>query len=174
MNKPVLVLVMSEKCGACQNFKRKALPELEKELKNDSRFKFVSLDFPDMTVPNNKDGKEFHPELRNGFVEFFPTFLLFPGNLWNDKNSKLKGVAKHDLKINPNVDYSKNSIISWIEETLKTNPLFINSNIDINDKIKNTNPYGSYAKLGDDGYYSVPTYGTYNIFKGTKPDNDEM
>ena len=157
MNKPVLVLVMSQKCGACHNFKAKMLPELEKDLKNDNRFRFLVLDLPDMGVPKTgRDiaGNEFHPDLKNGFVQFFPTFLLFPGNLWNDKNSRLKGVPKHDMEKNPKVDYSRASILSWIDSTIETDPLFSNSFPKTNKK-----------------EYVVPTYGTYNRFKGTKTDS---
>ena len=164
MDKPVLVLVMSEACGACQNFKRKILSDLEKDLRNDSRVRFVVLEFPTMAIPQNKDGREYHPELRNGFVEFFPTFLLFPGNLWNNKDSKLKGVAKHSLKKNSQVDYSKSSILSWIDETLRKDSLFFSSNIVLTE---NGKPL--YSK---EGYYTVPTYGTYNRFRPTKTDDD--
>lgn len=152
MNKPVLVLVMSQMCGACHNFKKKMLPELERDLNPDNRFRFLVLDLPEMGVPRTgKDinGNEFHPDLKNGFIEFFPTLLLFPGNLWNNKDSKLKGVAKHDLKENPKVDYSKASIFSWIDETIRNDPLFSNNQ----KKPEN---------------YIVPTYGTYNRFKGSK------
>ena len=158
MNKPVLVLVMSQLCGACHNFKKKMLPELERELKGDNRFRFLVLDLPEMGVP--RSGKainenEFHPDLKNGFVEFFPTLLLFPGNLWNNKDSKLKGVPKHDLKKNPEVDYSKNSILSWIDKTIRNNSMFSGNNTN-SKKTEN---------------YIVPTYGTYNRFKGTKIDD---
>lgn len=162
MNKPVLVLVMSQQCPACQNFKKKMLPELEKEFKNDNRFRFVVLDFPKMEIPINKDGKEYHPELRNGFVEFFPTFLLFPGNLWNNKDSKLKGVAKHVLSKNPKPDYSKASILGWIDETIKRDPLFTGTPI-VTDNVRPMAP-----KQLEDGKFLVPTYGTYNRFRSGK------
>lgn len=171
MNKPVLVLVMSQMCGACQNFKRKGLPALERDLKNDSRFRFIVLDFPEMAIPVNKDGKEYHPELRNGFVEFFPTFLLFPGHLWNNKDSKLKGVAKHDLRKNPNVDYSKASIISWIEETINQDPLFNSSNIMLINNNNYNNNHNNHNNHRETEKYVVPTYGTYNRFKSTKIDD---
>ena len=166
MNKPVVVLVMSQMCGACQQFKKKMLPELKKELENDPRVKFVILDFPEMGVPINKEGKDYHPELRNGFVKFFPTFLMFPGYLWNNKDSKLKGVAKHDLEKNPNVDYSKASILSWIDNTIKKDPLFTTNTI----QTDNSKPMA--PKQTDDGKYMVPTYGTYNRYKSTKINND--
>lgn len=150
MAKPVLVLVMSKMCGACQNFKAKMLPELEKELKKDPRFRFIILDFPNMAIPLDKSGKEFHPNLRN-FIEFFPTFLLFPGNLWDDPSSNLKGVAKHELKKNPNIDYSKSSLNSWIEDTLKRDPLF--------------NDDSSTFKTKND---MIPTVGTHNLFRSMK------
>jgi thiol-disulfide isomerase/thioredoxin len=166
MNKPVLVLVMSQQCPACSNFKKKMLPELEKEFKNDSRIRFVLLDFPKMEIPISKDGKDYHPELRNGFVEFFPTFLLFPGNLWNNKDSKLKGVAKHVLSKNPKPDYSKASIVNWIDETIRKDPLFTNnSNVILADNTKPMAP-----KQLEDGKYLVPTYGTYNRFKASRID----
>lgn len=160
MSKPVLVLVMSDMCGACQNFKRKLLPDLERELKRDSRFNFIVLNFPEMAIPSN--GKDFHPELKNGFVEFFPTFILFPGHLWNNRNSKLQGVPKHSMKNNPKVDYSKSSILSWVNDTINNNPMFNSS----------TGNMGSLARpLGDDRY-AVPTYGTYNLYQSTKADRE--
>lgn len=167
MNKPVLVLAMSEKCGACVQFKRKMLPELEKELNNDSRIKFVVLDFPEMMIPQTTQGLTYHPELRNGFVRFFPTFILFPGNLWNNHNSKLKGVIKHGDEPNPRPDYSKPSISSWIDETLKT-PGF--SEIQV-EKIK---PSGPLTRSLNNGKFVVPTVGTYNRFKNTRLDDSEL
>ena len=173
MNKPVLVFVMSEKCGACQNFKKKMLPDLQRELGNSSQFKFLVLDFPNMAIPAQVEGMTYHPDLRNGFIEFFPTLLLFPGNLWNNSQSKLKGVAKHDLKKNPQIDYSKSSINSWINTTLKNDPLFSNNDTEI-QLTENGKPLGKYAKSLDNGNYVVPTVGTYNRFKKTKIDDDLM
>lgn len=151
MNKPVLVLVMSEKCGACQNFKRKMLPDLERDLNKNNSFDFVVLDFPEMVI-NGNDVKNtyYHPELKNGFVEFFPTFLLFPGDLWYNRETKLKGVPKHN---NTNVDYSKSSIISWINDTVDRESMFSD-------------------RKGNSNSYVVPTYGTYNKFKSTKIDDN--
>src|SRR5665647_1415124 len=118
----VLVLVMSQKCGACQRFK-KSLPELEKPLNNDKRFEFVVLEFDDFTIPAPK-GNQYHPELRN-FIKWFPSFILFPSNLWNNHKSTLKGVIKHGDEATPKIDYSLSSLNSWISEALK-NPMFSN------------------------------------------------
>jgi hypothetical protein len=159
---------MSQKCGACLKFKQKMLPDLENILKRDTRINLKILDFPQMAIP--KDSKDFHPGLRNGFVTFFPTMILFPGNLWNDKKSQLKGVPKHD---NPasQIDYSKNSILSWIDTTLNKHHLFSNNNdlphID-------TNSSNSLIRKLPNGNYRVPTHGTYTKYKNTKIDNEML
>ena len=125
MNKPILLIVMSEKCGACQGFKKKMLPDLEKEFRNDGRVRLEVLDFPDFGIPTKLEGKEYHPELKNGFVEFFPSMFLVPANIWNNKDTKLKLVPKHKGP-NPKIDYSKASVSSWVDETLKKDTLFTN------------------------------------------------
>ena len=154
MNKPVLVLVLSKTCGACANFKRKTLPDLENEFAGNNSINFVVLDFPDMSVTSsNPSVGNYHPELRNGYVRFFPTVALFPGNLWNDHKSKLKGVVKHGDENPPQIDYSKTSIVEWVNDTVKNNSLFSNSNY------KPMKPY------------VVPTYGQ---FHSTKIDETEM
>jgi len=118
-----------------------------------------------MTIPVSNN---YHPELRNGFVRFFPTFILFPGNLWNNHKSKLKGVIKHGDEQQPRIDYSKNSISSWIDETLKT-PLFIE-----NSTVENNKPMGFLSKSLENGKYVVPTIGTYTRFKNTRLDDSEI
>ena len=151
MNKPVVVIVLSQRCGACMNFKRK-LPDLKSALENDTRIKTVVLDFPEMAIPKyNNDVGIYHPELRTGFVKFFPTIALFPGNIWNSHEMKLKGVVKHgDEEAPPKVDFSKSSVMKWINETIKDNPIFENS---------------------ENKTYVVPTYGQ---FKNTKIDESEL
>ena len=158
MNKPVLVFVFSSQCGACINFKRQMLPELEKELANDSRFTYTILDFPTMQIPNSMPNMKFHPELKNGFVKFFPTLMLVPGNIWNNTKSKLKAVVKHGDQEIPKVDYSKNGILSWINETITKNSMFTSNT--------NSNP----LPKSEDGRYVVPTYGQ---FRHSKIDESE-
>lgn len=151
MNKPVVVIVLSERCGACMNFKRKNLPELKAALEKDSRINTVILDFPEMAIPKfNNDVGVYHPDLRTGIVRFFPTIALFPGNLWNSHETKLKGVIKHGDEEMPKVDYSKSAVLKWINETINNNPLF--------EKFENKS-------------YVVPTYGQ---FKSTKIDETEL
>ena len=112
---------------------------------------FIILDFPDMAVtPANPSVGNYHPDLKN-FVRFFPTVALFPGNLWNDHKAKLRGVVKHGDEENPRVDYSKTSIFSWIEDTIKNNDLF------------------SKAVFGKN--IIVPTYGQ---FRSSKIDETEL
>lgn len=150
MNKPVVVIVLSQTCGACMNFKRK-LPDLKSALENDTRIKTVILDFPEMSIPKfNNDVGVYHPDLRTGFVKFFPTVALFPGNIWNSHETKLKGVVKHENDEMSKIDYSKSSILKWINETINNNLLFENS---------------------ENKTYVVPTYGQ---FKNTKLDETEL
>ena len=152
-----LVLVMSEQCVACQNFKRKALPDLEKELRKNPKFEFIVLNFPEMMIPARLSGMDYHPQLRNGIVQFYPTFILFPAELWKDSRSELKGVPKYTdqmLKTTP-IDYSKKSILTWVDETLQKDPLFTQKN-----NKKNLNEF------------VIPTLGTYTRFHLTKINSD--
>ena len=151
--KPVLLIVTSKSCGACTNFKKRQLPELEKELKTDDRITIETLDYPDFNV-----SAELKP-----YIKFFPSIMLIPGNLWNTK--KLKGIVKHGdedmskLKI----DYSVNSIKKWIDETLK-NEMFQSS---LPERLN-----GPLTRPLEDGRYVVPTYGTFKKFKSMPPDED--
>lgn len=147
-NKPILLFVVSSSCGACVNFKRKVLPDLEKELEKDSRLSYQIAEFEDMRFqkPINVNP---HPELKH-FVRFFPTLMVVPANLWNNHKSKLKAVVKHGEEENPNVDYSKNGILSWVNETLK-NPLF--SNVEKSETyIIPTYGQFRHSKIGDTNY----------------------
>jgi hypothetical protein len=157
-----LVLVMSEQCGACQQFKARLLPTIQRDLENDHRFKFVILEFPTMRV-NPPKNNEYHPDLRN-FIKWFPTFIMFPSNLWENSRSKLTGVIKHGDEENPKIDYSRNSLFSWIDETLKK-PGFSSNNILVVD---NGKPLGSMSKHTVDGKHYVPTLGTYTKFRNAK------
>ncbi len=157
MSKPIVLLFFSKTCGACVNFKRKLLPELEKEMSADSRITYQIIEFNDMQIPN--DGK-YHPELKNGFIRFFPTLMIVPANLWNNHKSKLKAVVKHGDEERPNVDYSKASILSWINDTITKNPLF--------QVEKN---FGPLSRSTDDGRHVIPTYGQ---FRNSKLDESEL
>jgi hypothetical protein len=157
-NKPILLFVVSSVCGACVNFKRKMLPELEKELSNDPRLTYQIVEFEDMQFrkPINVTP---HPDLK-GFVKFFPTIMLVPANLWNDRSSKLKAVVKHGDEESPNIDYSKNSILSWINTSLK-NPIFQN-------EVDRSN---QSSRSHENGRYTIPTYGQFRHSKVDESDN---
>lgn len=169
-----LVLVMSEVCGACQQFKKNMLPALKNDLENDSRFNFIIKEFPTMVIGPPKNN-EYHPELRN-FVRFFPTFIVFPEHLWDNPKSKLKGIVKHGSEENPKIDYSKNSLNNWINESLK-NPMFSGGVVVTNSKLAgvpgNVNT-GSTLKISADGKYYAPTYGTYMRIRPGNPDYEDV
>jgi len=127
------------------------MSKLIKALQNDGSVRIRSIiidDMRDFTL-----GNEYHPQLQSK-VHFFPTFILFPGNLWNNHKTKLKGIIKHGDEPQPKIDYSKNSVLSWINDSLK-NSLF------------------SSEKYSSDKYV-VPTLGTYNRFKNTRLDENEL
>jgi hypothetical protein len=103
---------------------------------------------------------QYHPQLRNGIVEFFPTFILFPGELWRDPTSELKGIPKYTnqmLKTVP-LDYSKKSVLKWVDETLEKNSLF-------QQKYSQKTP----RKRNE---FVIPTLGTHNRFHPTKVNSD--
>jgi hypothetical protein len=131
--KPVLVVMTSEACGHCANFKRNVLPYLERDLREDGRVKLITIDLPQLTSKPSRE--EYHPELRN-YLGWFPTMSLFTPDTWYDRRSKLKGVLKDGKLIQmhgtvkpvmgtPNI--SKNSIMEWVDKTLKEHPYFGNN-----------------------------------------------
>lgn len=159
MSKPILLLLFAKSCGGCINFKRKTLPELESILSKDDRLTYQIIEFNDMQVtPTEKH----HPDLKNGFVRFFPTFMIVPSNLWNNHKSKLKAAVKHEGEDPSKVDYSKNSILAWVNDTLTKNPLFTNTS---------EKSFGPLSKSLPDGKHYVPTYGQ---FKNSKLDESEL
>jgi hypothetical protein len=159
MSKPILLFVFAKNCSGCINFKKRVLPELEKELSSDSRLTYQIIEFNDMQVtPNEKH----HPDLKNGFVRFFPTLMLVPSNLWNNHKSKLKAVVKHGDEDPPKVDYSKVGILAWVNETITKNPLFTGNS---------EKSFGPLSKSLPDGKHVVPTYGQ---FRNSKLDESEM
>ncbi len=172
MGKPVLLLVMSDTCGACQKFKVTALPSIEKEIKKQGNVELLKLEFPIMQISTDDvDSKfEYHPEL-NKFVTWFPTFILVPDNLWFDKGSKLSCLVKDKEGVDKSMedrrkgivpqpgdkrypDYSKDSILDWIKTSLSSDSIFT----------KRPELKGPLVKNTSDGKVSVPTHGTYSTF----------
>ena len=118
MSKPIVIFVFSQQCGACINFKRKALPELEKELK-DRRIDYEVVEYETMNIQNRPVSGNPHPDIKYGYIRFFPTILLVPSDIWRNHKTKLRTVVKHGDEENPKVDYSKAGILSWIEDTAR-------------------------------------------------------
>ena len=171
MSNPVLVMVFSKQCGACHKFKANTLPDLEKDLKKLKDVEVLKLEFPEMRVPlsDKEVGFEYHPKLSE-YARWFPTFILFPDNLWFDKGSNLKGIIKDEELVTKSLppNYSKNSILEWIEHTSKTNPLFTQKRTILNDDNKETKQNKKLNYRTNSGKIVVPTYGTYTKITNNK------
>ena len=75
--KPMLVLVTSEKCGACKAFKSNVWPRLGTYLKKDPRFDVTEVH----VMSNTNEIRRVHTDLLR-FVSHFPTLIMFTGASW--------------------------------------------------------------------------------------------
>lgn len=141
MPKPVFVLLMAETCAHCANFKNKRWPSIKEELVKQNEVDIVELELETQTTkPSNK----YHPDLSK-YIGWFPTMFLFNGDSWNNHNSELKGVIKNGKLTNNGVenvksggklvDYSQESIISWVNKNLSQNLIFNSESYGNADKI---------------------------------------
>lgn len=171
---PVLLLVMSEACSACVNFKQNTLPKLEQELRKIKDVEFLKLEFPQMHVPPTDQGMkfEFHPSLYK-YVKFFPTFLMFPERLWFDKGSDLEGFMMNaeEFENKGKIDLSLKGTLTWVNQVKYDDLFHRNSstrgrrNILVVDRDR---PLSDLNKQTTDGKVLVPTYGTYTKFRHSK------
>ena len=86
-----------------------------------------------------------------------------------DKGSDLEGIIKNqnEVEVKKGVDFSKTSIIEWIDKSVKE-PLFTQKrNIVLVENGK------SLVKKINDDEYIVPTYGTYTKFIIGEINDDE-
>lgn len=124
--KPVLVLITSEKCGACKHFKQKIWPRLGMYLRKDTRFEVVEIHVMDTA----NEIRRVHTDLVR-FVGWFPTIMLFTGESWVStllKGKVLNGEFIGDrithyqdipIKIKEQVLLEHRRIYEWIEKTLQ-------------------------------------------------------
>lgn len=129
MVKPVFVLIMSESCGHCANFKAKRWPGIKEKLLKDGKVDVVEITLQDSTV---KPGKEYHPQLAK-YIGWFPIMMLFNGNDWKNHGSNLRGIIKNGKLTNngvetvpdgdKQVDYSPKSILSWVNQNVENNAI---------------------------------------------------
>ena len=169
---PVFVLVMAKTCGACQNFKRRIWPNLKQELERLNKVDIVEIELSSTnSVVSNTT---YHPELKK-FIGWFPTILLFTGDSWNNKSSKLEGIVKNGKLNNNGVefvgkpDFSKQSVLEWLNENLNQNALFKNSNSIIITENGRTIDKGFIPLKDTDNNYRVPTYGQIKFTESKLP-----
>nr|QBK91409.1 MAG: thioredoxin-fold protein [Pithovirus LCPAC302] len=164
--KPVFVLITAKNCPGCIFFRKNTWKDLKQELEKQNRVEIVTVDLP--TTTSKPDTEKYHKDLV-GFIGWFPTMSLFPGNRWHNKDSDLIGIIKNGKRVPPDGKIetvgtinkealSKEDIVKWVDYTLN------------NDKIfnKNNKNNGNGALKIDNDKYVVPTSGYYAKFKPSK------
>lgn len=155
MSKPVLLLVMSKKCGGCLQYKATAFPKIKAKLEKDPRFVFKIVELDDFNPGNIKT---IHPEVKN-FIRFFPTYVLFTGESFNDHKSKLVGVVNNSgTEDEPKPNNGDEGLHEWISKTISSAPFSKTS-------MHRTLPGGQMV---------VPTRGTYSKYRTDLRSRDDM
>jgi hypothetical protein len=130
----VLLLITSPGCGACVRFRQEQWTTLKKQLESGlgDRLVVEELDMTQNVAKEIMSGDpKYHKNLTN-LIPHTPEFLLVPVDIWKNKREKLKAVAFNSKMIGENMiadrenlkSYTGYNIFFWIEETLKTHPLF--------------------------------------------------
>jgi hypothetical protein len=147
-HKPVLVITraLPGMCGGCDHYSRYVDTDFKDLLKKDSRVNVLELTKePDKIYLTKDPSVKIHPEIYS-WVTWWPSFIIFTANSWNDHGSNLQG-AVFGGKINRETgtideitpddedkgkgdiyDYrSVEKLIKWVEDTLNSK-LFVQMN----------------------------------------------
>ena len=115
--KPVFVIVTSGSCGHCKTYKEKQRVELVNRIKSEGKVNLIEIDLPGSRVEIKP---EYHPDLTR-YIAFFPQFLLFTGESWDNKSGRLEGVSINGEMINDKIELinkptksDTNFILNWI------------------------------------------------------------
>jgi thiol-disulfide isomerase/thioredoxin len=131
LNKPVFVIVTADNCGACVEFK-KVWQDVKKNIQNLNLVTIVEISLKtraDLPPPN------LYPVDIRRFIGWFPTFLLFTSQSWDDAlqnsskqlsgvifngrvNSTTRRVELTETRIGPSSD----NMIDWIRRSLNQLP----------------------------------------------------
>lgn len=129
-NKPTLLIVTANGCGACAKFKASFYESLIANIKSENLVNLELLHMPDISATLPDDLKlKYHPQLLN-YTKWFPMIILFTAESWNNFDLNLDGVVfggqfnDGELSPIPNYKFSETVILAWISNQLKTNPLF--------------------------------------------------
>jgi len=166
--RPVFVIVTADTCGHCTTFKNKTLPSLKSRILSEGKCSLVEINFPNTnTIP----GPEYHPHLKK-YIGWFPTFFLFTGSSWSDHSKPLNGIILNgklegdEPKFVSSVNLSDDSIISWINRSISSNPLFTNDESQSLSTPTNSPPdIRLNIKSSNNNLQRVPTIGKNIKFK---------
>ena len=138
----VFVAWFSSSCPHCVEFKDKHWSELKKKLDNDNRLRiyYITEGSSDTNI------SEVPSDLQN-YRWFFPNFLLFNGNTWDESlvnpSSKLSGVAfngpvKYIMgfpKRHSDLVPTSTNIHNWIKHVLDNDTIFKSRNDDSSEML---------------------------------------
>jgi hypothetical protein len=145
-SKFVMVLLMSDACGHCTNFKNTQLSTLKSQLKSIlPNVKLVEISLPTMSSPIPDP---YPPSLKQ-FAKWFPTLLMFSQEAWSTSSIAphpplTSGHVFNGKFINGNVEYSPEAqmnvenIIQWAKQRIATSEVHP-SKIRFQNEIKNQN-----------------------------------
>ncbi len=131
-NRNVLVIVVSENCGACKQYKsNKGLDQLMKDIQVAGIVRSVLIEKKAMRDPIDLK----YPQQLNNLAVWYPTFILVNGKAWNQnfsesKNSELPVevfngiVGKDGIAQMSNDRKLFDKIVPWVIENVENNPKF--------------------------------------------------
>lgn len=130
-NLRLLVVLLVEGCGACQNFKEKYEDTLRELIINEGDVSISRIPYVrdpeagrEVVVPEEEGGTSYvHPQLHS-YVMGYPTFILVDENEWQNPSSTLhpyvfNRIVKNGRYTFGNLQYTPMNIVKWTKEVLK-------------------------------------------------------
>ena len=124
-HKPVLVIVTSTTCGHCHDFKSQVRDDLVAKIRETGKVNVVETNFESATAA---PGPEYHPSFVS-YIGWFPEFILFTGDSWENHDSELKGEIMGGKMTDGKPEWVQggprptvDGITGWINEKLATEP----------------------------------------------------
>ena len=169
-SKPVFVLITAKTCPGCVIFKKNTWDDLKKDLEKQNKVQIVTIEVP--TTQSKPDPNKYHKDLSR-FIGWFPTFILFPADRWNNPKSELIGIVKNGKLVPPGTNKDgkyipemvepvgkfnpsdKNDTLKWVDYTISNDKIFTRNDKIINSQFPN-------------GKFMVPTAAHYAKFKPSK------
>lgn len=125
MNRPVFVIVTNEQCGACHRYREKIRDDLFKKLDRSILSDVIEIHLPSMVNKSPLD--DYHPKLKE-IVAWYPNFMLFTSESWNNKKGNLVteimngSFIEGKIQLVGGVPFTPEGIIDWIRsKTVEAN-----------------------------------------------------